>query len=273
MSSRPLPRRHEPAPAARRRWLAPALLLAGLALAGCATVPANAGRDPHDPLELANRQVFEFNQAIDRAAIRPLAQAYVDYVAEPVRECVDNAFSNLREPSNAVNNLLQGKPTESVQSVVRLIMNSTFGLAGCFDVVGNAGVPRHPEDFGQTLGVWGFGAGPYLVLPLLGPSSVRDTTGLAVETVLDPNFYIGVPSIEYSLFAARVFNQRANLLPADALLDTALDRYIAVREAYLQRRRNLVYDGYPPMELDPDMAPLPAAGEGSSDPPRAAPTR
>jgi phospholipid-binding lipoprotein MlaA len=273
MNSRPLPSRPDRAPAARGWRLLAALLMAGGALAGCATVPATAGQDPRDPLERANRQVFEFNQAIDRTAIRPLAQAYVDYVPDPVRECVNNAFSNLREPSNAVNNLLQGKPSEAAQSAVRLIMNSTFGLAGCFDVVGDTGVPRHPEDFGQTLGVWGFGDGPYLVLPLLGPSSVRDTTGLGVETVLDPNFYIGVPSIEYSLFAARVFNQRANLLPADALLDTALDRYLAVRDAYLQRRRNLVYDGFPPMELDPDMAPEPPAGEGSSDPPRTAPTR
>lgn len=250
-----------------------ALLLAISALAGCASVPANAGQDPRDPLEIVNRQVFEFNQVIDRSAVRPLAKAYVDYVSDPVRQCVDNAFANLREPSNAVNNLLQGKPTEAVQSTVRLIMNSTFGLAGCFDVVGDAGVPRHPEDFGQTLGVWGLGDGPYLVLPLFGPSSVRDTAGLGVETVLDPNFYIGVPSIEYSLLAARMFNLRANLLPADALLDAALDRYLAVREAYLQRRRNLVFDGFPPMELDPDMAPEEPAGGGSSGAPMAAPTR
>jgi phospholipid-binding lipoprotein MlaA len=236
-------------------------------------VPPNAGQDPRDPFERANRQVYAFNDAIDRAAVRPLAQAYVDYVPDSVRRCVDNAFSNLREPSNAVNNLLQGKPTDAVQSGLRLVINSTIGLAGCFDVMAGEGVTRRPEDFGQTLGVWGFGTGPYLVLPLLGPSSVRDTAGLSVETVLDPNFYLQNPVAEYTLFGARIFNQRAGLLSADALLDTALDPYLAVREAFLQRRRSLLFDGLPPMELDPDMAPLGPEDEGSSDPPKAAPAR
>ncbi len=236
-----------------------ALAGSALMLAACASVPPNAGQDRRDPLESLNRQTFAFNDALDRAAIRPVAKAYADYLPDGVRECFGNAFSNLREPSNAVNNLLQGKPEAAVWSGVRLLLNSTFGLVGCFDVAGQSGIERHPEDFGQTLGVWGFGTGAYLVLPVFGPSSVRDTTGLGVETFLDPNFYMEEPAAAWGLATARVINLRAELLPADKLLDTALDPYLAVREAYFQRRRSLVYDGYAPLEIEPDEAPNPPA--------------
>ncbi|MEG0821819.1 MAG: VacJ family lipoprotein [Burkholderiaceae bacterium] len=226
-----------------------------LALAACASVPPNAGQDRRDPLESVNRQVFAFNDTVDRVAIRPVARAYVDYLPEGVRSCFSNAFSNLREPSNAVNNLLQGKAEAAVWSGVRLVLNSTFGIVGCFDVAGSSGIERYPEDFGQTLGVWGLKPGVYLVWPVFGPSSVRDTTGLGVETFLDPNFYLNEPVAAWGLAGARVINLRAELLPADKLLETALDPYLAVREAYFQRRRSLVYDGYAPLELDPDEAP------------------
>lgn len=226
-----------------------------LGLSACATVPPNAGQDRRDPWEGFNRQVFAFNDAVDRAAVRPVAQAYVDYVPEPVRRCVGNAFANLREPSNFVNNFLQGKPEAALRSGARLVLNTTVGVAGCFDIASSSGIERQPEDFGQTLGVWGVPTGPYLVLPMFGPSSVRDTTGLGVETFLDPNFYLNEPVAEWSLLGARLLNQRAELLPADRLLETALDPYLAVRDAYFQRRRSLVYDGYAPLELDPDEAP------------------
>lgn len=231
-----------------------------LLLAACASVPPGAGQSPRDPLEGFNRQVFAFNDAIDRAAVRPVARAYVDYVPEGVRNCFGNFVANLREPSNAVNNLLQGKPQAAAASGVRLVLNTTFGIAGCFDVAGRAGLARRPEDFGQTLGVWGLRQGPYLVLPLFGPSTVRDTTGLGVETFLDPNFYLNEPVAAWGLAGGRLVNQRAELLPADKLLETALDPYLAMRDAYFQRRRSLVYDGLAPMELDPDEAPSVPAG-------------
>lgn len=245
-----------PVPFLSRIALAGAVLL----LAACASVPPGAGQDARDPFEGFNRQMFAFNDAIDRAAVRPVARAYVDYLPAGVRHCFGNFVSNLREPSNAVNNLLQGKPQAAAASGVRLVLNTTFGIAGCFDVAGNAGLERRPEDFGQTLGVWGLRQGPYLMLPLLGPSSVRDATGLGVETFLDPNFYLQEPVAAWSLAGARVVNQRAELLPADKLLETALDPYLAVRDAYFQRRRNLVYDGLAPLELDPDEAPSLPAG-------------
>jgi phospholipid-binding lipoprotein MlaA len=238
-------------------------------LAGCATVPPNAGQDPRDPLESFNRQVFAFNEGLDKVVLKPLAQAYQKVLPVPVQECLSNGFSNLREPSNALNNLLQGKGADAASDVCRFAVNTTVGLLGCFDVASRMGLERHREDFGQTLGVWGAGNGAYLVLPLFGPSSVRDGVGLGVESVLDVNFWIENVSVRNTIFAVRTVSFRAELLRADELIaGAALDKYTFVRDGYLQRRRNLVYDGNPPRERDDeeDDEVAPDAAKGSPGP-------
>ncbi|MGZ8254645.1 MAG: MlaA family lipoprotein [Burkholderiaceae bacterium] len=243
-------------------------------LTGCATVPPDAGQDPRDPIEAFNRQVFAFNEGLDKVVLKPLATVYDKVLPVPVQDCFSNGFSNLREPSNAVNNLLQGKGAEAVSDVCRFAVNTTVGLLGCFDVASRMGLERHREDFGQTLGKWGFGQGPFLVLPLFGPSSIRDGAGIGVETVLDVNFWINNVSVRNTIFAVRTVNARDELLRADDLIsEAALDKYTFVRDGYLQRRRNQVYDGNPPRERDEDgepeqePAPKPAASTGSSGPP------
>jgi phospholipid-binding lipoprotein MlaA len=246
-------------------------LIAALALAalasGCATLPPNAGQDPRDPLEKVNRNVFAFNEGFDDALLKPVAEAYAK-LPTSIRDCLSNAFFNLRGPSTAINNALQGKPEQAVSDLGRFLLNTTVGLAGCFDVATDVGLEKHREDFGQTLGVWGFEPGPYLVLPVLGPSSVRDAVGiLAVEPFLDLNFYIDYPAFEYSILALRIVNERAELLPAERLVrEAALDRYSFIRDSYLQRRRSLVYDGNPPREPEPDDDEEPPAGAPKASP-------
>lgn len=256
----------------RRALGASALALFAL-LTGCATVPPNAGQDPRDPLESFNRQVFAFNEGLDKVVLKPLAQVYDKVLPVPVQDCLSNGFSNLREPSNAFNNLLQGKAAEAVSDVCRFAVNTTVGLLGCFDVASRMGLERHREDFGQTLGKWGLGQGPFLVLPLFGPSSIRDGAGLGVETVLDVNFWVENVSVRNTIFGVRTVNARDELLKSDDLISgAALDKYTFIRDGYLQRRRNQVYDGNPPREQDledEEEEPKPAAGSGSSGPPPA----
>jgi phospholipid-binding lipoprotein MlaA len=220
---------------------------------GCATLPPNAGQDPRDPWEKYNRNMFAFNDSFDAAVTKPLAELYVK-LPEPIRNCLSNAFSNLRGPSTAVNNFFQSKPVEALSDVGRFAVNTTVGVVGCFDVATRWGLEAHREDFGQTFGVWGFGPGPYLVMPIFGPSSVRDAIGIfGVEPFLDLNFYIDYPVVEYTVLGLRIVNERAELLPADRLIrEAALDRYTFIRDGYLQRRRSLVYDGNPPRERDPE---------------------
>lgn len=256
----------------RVRDVCSALALFAL-LAGCATVPPNAGEDPRDPLEGFNRQVFEFNEGLDRAVLKPLAQAYDKVLPQGVQDCIANGFSNLREPSNALNNLLQGKGAAAASDVCRFAVNTTVGLLGCFDVASRMGLEKHREDFGQTLGVWGVGNGPYLVLPLFGPSTLRDGAGLGVETVLDVNFWIENVRVRNSIFALRTVQARDELLQADDLISgAALDRYSFIRDGYLQRRQSLVHDGDPPRkplpryEDDGDDEPAPKEGPDQGSP-------
>jgi phospholipid-binding lipoprotein MlaA len=222
--------------------------------AGCATIPPDSGSDPRDPLETYNRHMSEFNDRVDRAILKPVAQGYVAILPEGVRNCVGNIFGNLGEIPVAVNNLLQGKPAEAVSDICRFAINSTVGLAGCFDIATKMGLEKHNEDFGQTLGRWGAGPGPYFVLPLLGPSTIRDTAGRVVDMgVGDPLSYVESDPARYSLWGTRTVDQRASLLDAEKLVDqAALDRYQFIRNAYLQRRNNLVHDGNPPRVQDPD---------------------
>jgi len=261
-------RRGDPA----MRWLRSALGVTALVLlaflTGCATVPPNAGQDPRDPLESFNRQVFEFNEGLDKVVLKPLAQVYDKVVPVPVQECLSNGFSNLREPSNALNNLLQGKGSTAVSDVCRFAVNTTIGLLGCFDVATRMGLEKSREDFGQTLAVWGVGNGPFLVLPLFGPSTIRDTAGIGVESVLDVNFWIENVSVRNTIFAVRTISFRHELLKTDDLISgAALDKYTFIRDGYLQRRRNLVYDGNPPREKDPyDEEDEPKSDEGKGRP-------
>lgn len=243
---------------ARRGAAALALALAATLGAGCASVP---NPNPADPLEGFNRGVQRFNDAVDDAVLRPVATAYRDHLPRPLRTGVGNFFGNLDDGWSAVNHLLQGKLEPALNMTLRVAVNSTFGLAGVLDIASEAGLERESEDFGQTLGRWGLPAGPYLVWPLLGPSSIRDSVGRPLDMAATSAVRIGVD--EGALAGATLLNvvdTRARLLGATRLLeDIALDRYIFLRDAYLSRRRNLVYDGDPPPLPDPD------------DPPAAAP--
>ena len=234
-----------------------ALLLATLALAaGCATTaPTGPGADPLEPW---NRKVFAFNEAVDEAVLAPVARGYQKVVPELVRRGVSNVFNNVADLWSGINNLLQGKGEAAGQDVGRVIVNTLFGLGGIFDVAEEAGIDHQYEDFGQTLGRWGFGSGAYIVWPLFGPSTVRETFAMP----LDRGFSLSLAFHEAERFAITglsIVNTRASLLGASGMLDDiALDKYAFLRDAYLQRRRSLVYDGDPP-DLPEDDEPPPAA--------------
>ena len=205
---------------------------------GCATAP---GGNPSDPFESLNRSVFSFNDSLDRAVIKPVAIVYRDVTPSPVRTGVTNFFGNLKDVWSVVNNGLQGKGEHAGDSLGRVMINTVFGLGGLLDMAGEANIPKHTEDFGQTLGVWGVPAGPYLVLPVLGPSTVRDTAALIVDTQADVVSTTGNIPFRNTLQVTRAVNVRANLLKAGNLLDeAALDRYTFAREVHLQRRRSLI---------------------------------
>lgn len=228
------------------RYAALAFVL--LTLAACASAPDREERDPRDPYEGFNRSVYAFNDSIDRAAIRPVAVAYRDNIPQPVRTGVSNFFGNLSQPVVIINSALQGKFGDAISDTGRFLINTTIGIGGIFDPATHVGLEANNEDFGQTLGVWGFGPGPYLVLPALGPSTVRDASGMAVSTYVDPTYsLIPVPE-RYGLYLIRAIDLRAGLLDVDHFLEEEFDPYVAMREAYLQRRRHLIYDGDPPPE-------------------------
>jgi phospholipid-binding lipoprotein MlaA len=221
-------------------------LLFGIAmlLTGCATT------HPQDPLEAYNRAAFGFNEAIDAVALRPAAEVYT-LLPDFLQIGVYNFFGNLEDVGTALNNFLQGKFRDGLSDVARVGLNSTVGLAGLFDVGTDAGFIKNREDFGQTLGAWGIEAGPYVVLPFLGPSTLRDSIATPVDFKTDPWFYKRPARWRNTGTSVRVVDQRATLIDATNLLqDAALDRYQFVRDAYLQRRRSQVYDGDPPSTND-----------------------
>ncbi|RYH22445.1 MAG: VacJ family lipoprotein [Alcaligenaceae bacterium] len=204
-------------------------------LQGCATGP---GANPEDPFEPINRTVYNFNDGVDRAVLKPVATVYRDVTPQLVRTGVTNFFGNLGDLVSLLNNALQGKPVETTDTLFRLTTNTVFGLGGIFDVATDLGIERHKEDFGQTLGTWGVGSGPYVVLPLLGPSTVRDTAGTVVDSQVDVVTQANDVSVRNSATVLRVVNLRANLLAAGDLLEqSALDKYSFTRDVYLQRRR------------------------------------
>ncbi len=228
-----------------------ALALAAWLCVACATVTTP---NPKDPLESYNRSMFMANAAFDLVVTKPIARGYVAVTPAPVRECVGNIFDNLKVPFSALNNLLQGKPQAACEDVMRFAMNTVFGLGGCFDVATAAGIPNHKADFGQTLGVWGVPSGPYLVLPFIGSSNVRDafaTIGqMPMKNPIDRNVITKdihhIPTRNTAL-GVDIINTRANLLPAtDALEKMGVDEYAFVRDAAIRRRLNKVYNGNPP---------------------------
>jgi phospholipid-binding lipoprotein MlaA len=221
--------------------------LALVVLTGCATTGEE--RDPRDPWEGFNRGVYRFNDAVDEWVARPVARTYVKVLHEEIRTRIGNFFGNLADPFIGINNFLQGKFTDGVNDWARFAFNSTFGLLGIHDVASEWGYEKHNEDFGQTFGRWGAGPGPYLVLPLLGSSTVRDGLGTGVDMYTDPMGEIRPINLRNSLIVTRATHVRADLLEASRILEeAALDRYVFQRDAYLQRRRSLIYDGRPPRE-------------------------
>ena len=227
-----------------RRFLG--LMLLGV-LGGCATT----GGNPRDPLEGYNRAMFGFNDSVDKAVLKPVARGYKKVVPEVARTGVSNFFSNTGDVWIGINNVLQGKVGPGVSDFGRFAINTTVGIVGLFDVASDAGLEKHNEDFGQTLGRWGVGPGAYVVLPLLGPSDVRDGLSLVVDMYGNPLRYVSNVPTRNELYGVRVVDTRTNLLDASQLMEeAALDPYAFVRSAYLQRRRSLVYDGHPPPEPD-----------------------
>jgi phospholipid-binding lipoprotein MlaA len=208
--------------------------------------PARATRAPLEPL---NRSVYRFNEAVDEAIAKPVATAYRDLLHEEIRGRVRNFFSNIGDLWIGVNDFLQGKFFDGFEDWMRFAFNSTIGIFGIHDVASDMGIEKRNEDFGQTLGSWGVGEGPYLVLPFLSSSTVRDGAGTAVDIYVDPLGELRPIRLRNSLAALRLVNVRADLLEAGRILEqAALDKYVFQRDAYLQRRRNLVYDGRPPRE-------------------------
>ena len=223
------------------RLLIPLLLAAGT-LCGCA-----AGPNPRDPMEPFNRKVYAFNDTVDKAVLKPVAKGYVAVVPEMARRGVTNFFNNLGMIVTTLNDALQLKGTKVPVDIARFLTNTIFGLGGLIDVATELKIEYRKEDFGQTLGYWGVGSGPYLVLPLFGPSDLRDAPGLAVDFVTSPLYYWDADAeVRWALFGLDVVNTRANLLGAEKFLDTAaMDRYTFLRDSYLQRREYLIRDGNP----------------------------
>ena len=248
-----------------------ALLLLNLGLSGCAALPSGKP-DPRDRFERFNRSIYKFNTALDHAVLRPVARTYVKVLPQPVRTSIGNFTTNLAYPSTVANDFFQGKLADGVSDAARIIVNSTIGIGGLFDPASRMGLDRHSQDFGLTLGKWGVHSGPYLMLPLLGPSTVRDTVGMGpdylliyeiVSTHLITNNYA-----IWGLYGLAQIDRRAGILDLDKVIDSAYDPYAFVRSAYLQRRDYLIRGEENPEEMFPD-----ADTDSSSDDKSAAPAQ
>lgn len=214
-----------------------------LCVSGCVSLPPNAPRSPQDPWESFNRGVYKFNDRLDRAVAKPVAREYVKIVPLPVRTGVTNFFSNLETLTVMVNDALQGKLLAAGNDLGRFLLNTTVGIGGILDPAASAGLARNNEDFGQTLGTWGVHPGPFIEIPLLGPSDLRDAPARFADGYLNPRQYIKNSYIKYGLYVPDFIDRRAALLPLDDTLQHAYDPYAFVRDAYLERRAYLVSDG------------------------------
>lgn len=221
------------------------------AAAVCLVATPVLAADDIDPWEPFNRKVHAFNESLDDAVLRPVATVWRDVVPDPLRTVVGNVFGNVEDAWSALNQLLQAKPGPAVTMTVRFAVNTVVGLGGVLDVASEMGLERQSEDLGQTLGRWGVGAGPYLVLPLIGPKSLRDAAAWPIDRMVSLPGVVDDTAWRWSLTGVEVVHNRANLLGASALMEQiALDRYTFTRDGYLARRRNLVHDGEPPEEDD-----------------------
>jgi len=215
---------------------------------GCASTNAIVPKNKHDPLEPINRVVFSFNENLDTYVLEPTAEVYRFVIPKFIRDRFSNMVSNIGDIYTSVNNLLQGKPKEAADDISRFFTNSTLGLAGMFDVASAAGLEKHKEDFGQTLGVWGVKPGPYIVLPIFGASNLRDTVGFYVDFRTDILFQ-EIPNIgvRNTVTGLRIIDVRAKYLDSKNLMsEAAFEKYTFVRDAYFSSRHNLIYDGNPP---------------------------
>ena len=220
-----------------------------IVLTGCATTPS-AGPEvsDHDPLESVNRPIDRANDFLDRTIAKPVTEAYIAYTPQPVQNSVSNFFNNVVYPSVILNDFLQGKGSQGLDDLSRFLVNSTFGFLGIWDMATPLGLEAHDEDFGQTLGMWGMDESIYLVLPLIGPSTARDAPNLGVTTVTNIFFYVSSPVV-IPIALLGLIDQRAKLHETVTLRDkNAVEPYLFTREAYLQHRRFLIYDGNPPID-------------------------
>ncbi|HEV7633415.1 MAG TPA: VacJ family lipoprotein [Steroidobacteraceae bacterium] len=230
-----------------------ALCIALLSLAaGCASLPPGSQRDPRDRFERYNRAMFSFNQAVDRTVVRPVAVGYTKITPRPVRQGISNFLANLSYPVVIVNDVLQAKPELFARDAARLVVNTTIGIGGLFDPASKFGLSANDEDLGQTFGRWGLPQGPYVMLPLLGPTTVRDGVGRVGDQFAEPRTYINDSTVRYGLTGLDLLDTRARLLDADEVMNRAFDPYAFVRNAYLQRRLYQVTDGNAPEEEFPE---------------------
>ncbi|MGA0856412.1 MAG: MlaA family lipoprotein [Burkholderiaceae bacterium] len=254
-----------------RHWFATARMTCALVclavLSGCASLPAGHQTDARDPWERYNRAMFEFNTQVDEAVIKPVAEGYKEYVPEPIRTAFGNFFSNLGDIVNTLHHLLQGEPSKAGNAASRVVINTTVGVLGLGDPAGSMGYAKTNEDFGQTFGRWGSEPGPYFVIPLLGPSTVRDTVGRVADFAVDPFdqiFSVGT-STEWTVRGTRIVDARAGFLDMESTLDAlSFDRYLSVRDAYLARRAQQVNDGRTPAPHQP--APKASVDGAAGDP-------
>jgi len=250
-------------------WRVAMLAVVLAALAGCETIREGRGGPGQrlDPWENWNRKVFNFNEGVDNAVLKPVATFYADVVPQPLRRSVTNFFNNFSDAWSAINNMLQGKFDLGFQDMTRVGANTLFGLGGILDVASEMGLEHHYEDFGQTLGRYGVGPGAYVVLPILGPSTVRDTAATPLDRLATPPAFFDGTGTQVGLTLLQIINTRAELLGATRVIDDiALDKYTFIRDAYLQRRRSLVFDGNEPeTPAAPEEAASDAAGAAAGN--------
>jgi phospholipid-binding lipoprotein MlaA len=228
-----------------------ALLIVAAALSACAGNPEKAGeRSTADPWEPLNRPIYRFNDTLDKVIIKPIAKGYEFIIPSVIRQGVTNFSRNLRTPLVGINNLLQGKGKAATNDLGRFLMNSSFGVGGIFDLATPAGFDQNDEDFGQTLAVWGVPSGPYVVVPLLGSNTLRDALMIPANVFADPLFHVKNRSVRDKIYGLRLIDVRQRLFAAERLMKDSQDKYLTVRESFLQRREYLIYDGNPPVDED-----------------------
>ena len=247
----PMTRVKHPPPG--RGWR-PLLLALLLTATGCASLPPGAKPDPRDRFERTNRAIYKFNLAVDHTVLRPTARTYVKVVPQGARTSITNFLTNLTYTTTILNDFLQGQFRNGASDTARLVVNTLFGLGGLFDVATPSGLDRHDADFGQTLGRWGVHSGPYVMLPFLGPSTVRDSVGLLADEYTTPRAYIKDPYVRWPIFTVDVIDHRAHLLDLDKYLDQSFDSYAFLRSTWLQRREYVVHPdkAESPEDLPPD---------------------